>query len=260
MKTVFLTYSNDAYEKSKLKCLWTAKHIAGFDKVISTNPTFLDKDFLKENEAILSVKRGAGLWLWKPYIIYKILCELDDGDFLFYSDSGACFVRSIRPIIKSMKQDIWCCDIPTIEEEFTKEECFSYMGCDSEQYRKTNQRIATFMCFRKTQDTIAFVKEWLKLCKTFQLISPAESIRYKDHILYSHREDQSIFSLLTTSYYFPYLEQWKGCTIQPPIHEDKYGIIIYLHKKKNVPFLSIVFHYIYVRLPYKIMKFLRLFK
>ena len=41
---------------------------------------------------------------------------------------------------------------------------------------------------------------------------------------------------------------------------NKYGIIIYLHKKKNVPFLSVVFHYIYVRLLYKIMKFLRFFK
>ena len=105
---------------------------------------------------------------------------------MFYCDAGACFVRSIWPIINSIKQDVWCCDIPTIEEEFTKEECFAYMDCDSEQYRKTNQRIATFMCFKKTQDSVAFVKEWLKLCKTFQLISPAESIRYKDHILYSH--------------------------------------------------------------------------
>ena len=269
MKTVLLTYSNEAYEKSKRKCVWTAKHIAGFDKVISTNPSFLDKDFIKENEAILSFKRGAGLWLWKPYIIFKTLCELDDGDFLFYCDAGACFVRSIWPIINSIKQDVWCCDIPTIEEEFTKEECFAYMDCDSVQYRKTNQRIATFMCFRKTQDSVAFVKEWLKLCKTFQLISPAESIRYKDHILYSHREDQSIFSLLTkkqgiqshkiptTSYYFPYLEQWEGCTVRPPLHDDKYGITIFLHKKKDVSFLSVLFHYVYIRLPYSIMKFLR---
>ena len=45
---------------------------AGFDSVIQYQKKDMSSDFLSENKEILSKRRGAGYWLWKPYFILDI--------------------------------------------------------------------------------------------------------------------------------------------------------------------------------------------
>lgn len=268
MRTYFLTYSDKYYAQSRDFGAWTAKHIGGFDNIVIAGPEDLDDGFKKKNAAILSYKRGAGLWLWKPYIVLRTLEKLDNGDVLFYSDAGACFVRSARKIIDGMQQDIWCCDIPTVEEQFTKSACFTALECEGALYRKSNQRIATFFAVRKSEGTMDFVTKWLEACENIDLISPEECSE-NNPILLSHREDQSIFSLLTkkygfkshkiptTSYYYPKIERWMGCELKPQSHgDDNYGICIFLHKQKSISLKRFILHYIYVKMPKFIMDFI----
>lgn len=268
MQTYFLTYGDQAYVNARNFSAWTAKYIAGFDNVIVAGPDDLDEDFKKKNASILSYKRGAGLWLWKPYIVLKTLDVMEEGDVLFYSDAGACFVRSVKRIIEGMSQDIWCCDIPTIEEQFTKSICFEALCCDSDIYKKSNQRIATFFAVRKSLSSKSFVTNWLTECEKEFLISPEQG-KEAGTVLLSHREDQSIFSLLTkkmgykshkiptTSYYYPELERWHGCDIQPMRHdEDAYNICIYLHKQRAIGLGKYILHFLYIRLPKFIMDFI----
>jgi len=35
----------------------------------------------------LSRRRGAGLWLWKPYLINRTLATMEEGALLMYSDA-----------------------------------------------------------------------------------------------------------------------------------------------------------------------------
>ena len=37
-------------------------------------------------------QRGAGYWIWKPYIIWKTLQDVEDGDIVCYIDS-ACLIN-----------------------------------------------------------------------------------------------------------------------------------------------------------------------
>ena len=56
--------------------------------------------FYSENKAILDLARGAGYWLWKPFIISETLKEMEEGDCLIYSDSGIEVVADLTPLFR----------------------------------------------------------------------------------------------------------------------------------------------------------------
>ncbi len=62
-----------------------------FNKIYSFTEQDLinDSDFWnKHKDFILKNKRGYGYWVWKPYLISKILKEINDNDILLYLDAG----------------------------------------------------------------------------------------------------------------------------------------------------------------------------
>lgn len=198
-RVILLNYADEKFVKAQNFCSKTGKIIGHCTKVISYSPKDIDQKFRCENKQILDTKRGAGLWLWKPYFINKALKQIDSGDYLFYCDSGAFFIRSVKEIIKSMDQDIWVSELPLIEEQWTKPSCFTKMELNEEKYKKTNQIQASFLCIRKTEYAEAFVKKWLELCCDYSLIAPEANENYENDekpAFIAHREDQSILSLL----------------------------------------------------------------
>jgi hypothetical protein len=69
---------------------------------LNTNPTFVNR-----NKNILERKRGAGYWLWKPYLIFQELYLARDGDIIVYSDALVNFVANISYLIElTAKQDM----------------------------------------------------------------------------------------------------------------------------------------------------------
>ena len=71
-------------------------------QILKINP-----DFLARNRHILRRKRGAGYWLWKPYIILRELYLASEGDIIVYSDAAVDFVANISHLTKlTEKQDI----------------------------------------------------------------------------------------------------------------------------------------------------------
>ena len=88
MKKVYLTYSDESYMPARKLAVRMAKLFGGFDEVIGLSPDCIDNSFKAKNSKIFEYKRGAGLWLCKPYIVYKTLQKLNYGDFLFYADAG----------------------------------------------------------------------------------------------------------------------------------------------------------------------------
>ncbi len=199
---IFLTASNERYYKTRDLSIKCALKYGKFHKAIAYDiDADIDEDFKKKNIAIFSVKRGAGLWLWKPYCIFKALNEeCDENDVLFYLDAAGFFFRSVKPIIDSMQNDIYAVALPYIEEEFTKKEAFDIMQLNQEKYTKTPQFQASFMAFRKNAITVEFVKEWLGYAQNERLISPEVDPALQVPRFSSHRMDQSIFSLLCKKY------------------------------------------------------------
>jgi hypothetical protein len=49
----------------------------------------LDQNFVTQHREILSYPRGAGYWLWKPWIVNKQIQEMKSNEVCLYLDAGA---------------------------------------------------------------------------------------------------------------------------------------------------------------------------
>ncbi len=176
-----------------------------FDEVVSFTPEDMEPAFLQQNKKILSQKKGNGCWLWKPYFIRKALDRLNPGDFLFYSDSGAYFIRPITPLIdicRESGQDLIVFELKHPESAWTKRDAFILMDCDSPEYAESRQRLAAFSLWKKSGFTMDFISEFLSYAQDERMITDLDNQcdlpNYPD--FREHRHDQSIFSLLTKKY------------------------------------------------------------
>lgn len=205
---ILINYANTKYETSRKWNSFTGRYVAKFNKIYAFKPEDITQEFRNENKDILSFKRGNGLWLWKPYIIQKVISHCKNGDIIFYCDSGALFLREPTYVFKNLSEEtpMFCCDIPLLESCFTKAICFEKMHCNNASIKDSNQIIATYFAVYVCNKTRKFVEEWLNFCCDPELMYPEGSITNlsmdKGKSFVAHREDQSIFSLLCKKYNF----------------------------------------------------------
>lgn len=206
---IYAVNYSDLNFKAKQKLNTNSALKNGFKKVFEYGPEDLDLDFKKKNEVILKEKRGGGYWIWKPYIILKSLEKISEGDYLFYCDSGAIFLKNPMELIDYMeknKLDILPFELPLLEKQWTKRETFEILDCKTKKYMNSNQILATYFILKKTDFTVKFFKEFLDKVQDEKLVTDIKYMtQYKEFI--DHRHDQSIFSLLCKKYeIIPFVE------------------------------------------------------
>ena len=176
---------------------------AGFNVVYQMSDADIDRSFAESNIDVLSQKRGAGYWLWKPYFLDRLIWQIDENDILFYADSGSVFVRRMEPIFEAVTKDkngIMAFNMSGghLEKHWTKRDVFRTLGIESKECTETPQRMASFIIARGTAFAKSFVREYLNLCCNSHLITDTPNVdgwvepEFKDH-----RHDQSIWSVLT---------------------------------------------------------------
>lgn len=213
-----------------------------------------DRDIVelkKECPEIMNISRGAGLWLWKPYIIYDALNKTEEGAYLFYCDAGSIYWSDVHQLVRIMQRDnisIMPFEIPLIAKYWTKRETFIQMNCSEYMH---NQCQAGFLLLRNDSISKSFIKEWLENCKDIKKLSGhhyfPEIEEFPEFI--SHREDQSILDILVRkhklqTYREPsdhgYIKTWyKGCGSAfnfKKFRNSPYGIIV-LNPRKADPHL-----------------------
>lgn len=197
-----INYADSKYRKAQKANTKSAYKKGKVDRVIEYGPESLDVEFRKKNGTILSIPRGNGVWLWKPYIILKTLKDTKVDDYLIYSDSGSVYLNDVKYLINAMefyKQDIMCFEIEDcIEKRYTKPILFEMLGCDNNEIKNSKQILATFILCKNTDWTVKFVEKWLYYAenKKFIFDENPELIKQKYPYYIAHREDQSILSLL----------------------------------------------------------------
>lgn len=199
-KVVAFTYSTSDFSEFKDRNRETALQIGKVDKFFEFGPEDIDDDFYSKNEKILSERRGAGLWLWKPYFVYRVLNEVEENEIILYTDSATYFVRNISSLIKffeAIGQDVMGFDLPLQSNQWTKEETFFLLNATKAE-RFANQVLASFILIKKTRKSLLFVKDWLDNCCKIELISDETfyPLIKNSSIFVEHRHDQSIFSIL----------------------------------------------------------------
>lgn len=250
---ILINYADSKYESARKWNSRTGRWFGRFDKVCEFKPVDIDSRFNDAHKDIFSYERGNGLWLWKPYFIEKVIRESKDGDNIFYLDSGAFFIRDPRILLDFVSDEnpIFVCDQPLVESCWTKPELFDSLN--AWDFKDCNQFWGGFHLIKVNEYTRKFYREWLRLCCVHDNISPA-GLGKQDIINHdfgstfvSHREDQSIFSLMChkngikahrdisqrgkhpDSFYN------KFYSFRPlPHDEDKYPSVVYLHKSPSI--------------------------
>lgn len=211
MKHHFITFAtpNGPYIKDATNLCASATTVGRFDTALIGNMNLLDQPFKQKNAHILRHARGAGYWLWKPYIILKRLIELTEGDILCYCDSSYRLLSDVHNITHEWLTDgdIGAChNKPNdrlweqhTDRKYTKHDVFEFMCVppdERERIKSSPQAWAGFILLRKSAKSIEFVNEWLHYAQNAQIITDSRSAGCEDHQFVENRHDQSIYSIL----------------------------------------------------------------
>ena len=251
MKIYLISYSTPNFRLSQILLGITAR-IFGCNIIVAKKQSDLIKSqFYKDNELILSQKRGAGFWLWKYYYIDELMNKINTNDIIIYSDSAIIFRKSIRPLItilttKTKGVLLFYNDYKN--KQWTKRDCFVKLDCDGEEYYNSPQIGAQFQLFQKNEFTANFVKEVLKYSCLDNIITDSPNILGKPNLgeFIENRHDQSITSLMAHKYQIalypdPCQFRTKNSIYQFPhetLTEQQYKNIIYVHRFSGFKLLN----------------------
>jgi len=167
------------------------------------------------NKGIFNEVKGAGYWLWKPWIIYKTLLEMSSDDVLFYCDSGSEFIAPVNEIMDICREDsngLILFEGAHMNKKYTKRDCFILMGCDSLEYTDIKQLTASFQVCRKTDFSLQFYEEHINAAQNANILTDIPNITKENYPEFiDHRHDQSILTNLTVKHNVTLLQdpsQW----------------------------------------------------
>ena len=225
MKKYLLTYaSGDRYETFQRKMEKRAKFNAQFDDVLMWGPQDISQDFKRKHRRILSQPIGAGLWLWKPYIILQALKKVAKDSIVFYCDVDHIVVGLLDKYFDFAQEN----DIVLFDEngivnrsasayECTASGTFSYMNCARDRYFSRRMVVGGYNFWKSDVKAISFVREWLYWCCNENVLLPAqvdvnsigavlsrpqdlETTQYGARPVMMHCFDQSVLTILAEKY------------------------------------------------------------
>jgi hypothetical protein len=214
MKKILTTFAGYSYtlKLSQLRLIEQAKkHFNGCATFDENSPQIVQ--LFHQYKEISQYRRGAGFWMWKPFIILKTFESLDNGDFVFYMDSGTDIIDDLTPLFKLCEKNngflffenrsgnptgnIWTNDL------WTKKDCFILTDCDSEKFYKASQVDGAYILLQKNDTTVLFLQEYFKYCTDRRIITDEPNTLGENLPQFiDHRHDQSILSLLVKKYNF----------------------------------------------------------
>ena len=186
-----------------------------FKEIITLSPKDLDINFINSHGNFIEQnKKGYGYWLWKPYLIMKNLRDIDEGDYLIYSDSGNTInpygydrIGQLYAILE--KHDLILSKMKYPEEAYIKKstllKVLNYINKNTPEIIEKvlvtdpNQRSAAFILMKKTPELMKLIKTWYNIAcaDNYSNIDDSESTLTNTKKFIEHRHDQSIISILS---------------------------------------------------------------
>jgi len=240
MRKILISYGNDPYKRSLDLLEKSSLEKGKVEKFIRYTREWLETtDFYFKNRYILDNPRGNGFFIWKPYIILKTMESLDEGDIVMYSDAAVEIIDDLSPLFQLAEdKDRVIFEIAGghINKTWTKRDCFILLNCDEEAYWNDLQLTATFSLWKKTEENIAFLKEYLRYLRDPRIVTDDPNMCGKPNFLEfrDHRHDQSVLSILTRKYNFERFcdpSQW-GNPEREKYPNSPYGQLVNHHRRK----------------------------
>jgi hypothetical protein len=156
--------------------------------------------FHRQHRSVLDQPRGAGYWLWKPYIIGQALDDAAAGDIVAYSDSGISVIAPLQPLFDLSRRAGGILLFRGTGEcrQWTKRDCFVFTGCDEPRYHNAPMASASCLLLVKSNRSRDFVAEWLESCADPRVLTDSDNNCGLANLpgFVDHRHDQAVLSLL----------------------------------------------------------------
>jgi hypothetical protein len=202
-----VTYATPSHEAAAARLLQSAKRVGGFAGGRVYGPQDLDEGYRVRNAAILAAPRGAGYWIYKPYVIlHYMLHNAEAGDIVCYMDSMYEFKALFTPWVQEWTQAAphiglthnKPIEVQFLEKAWSKRDAFLLLGVNETAMRESNQAWCGFVAFPHTFMSVQFLAEWLTYTQDARIVTDAPSTlllpETPDFI--ENRHDQTICSLL----------------------------------------------------------------
>jgi len=248
---IYLTCFADGkiYEDTQTKFKETYKG-AGIDEIIFWNKKQIQStEFYEKNKKILDIKKGAGLWIWKPYIILDLMNKIDNDDFIIYCDCSSQyplgFEYNVIPLLNYLHKNklfhpgTHLFTNKYILKYWSHNETFKIMNLDREKYGNKNMCQTSPSIWRKNDLCKKFLNEWLHYCSNYNCIKYIDNMKnIKDEsFLIRSQCDQSILSLLIHKYklkvFSPRGPFPNNIVTDEKKKDKKNGIYVYVRFLKN---------------------------
>jgi len=208
MKYHFITFATPDHMSFAEANVKSALTVGGFDTAKIYTMDDIDDYFKIKNVNLFKHKRLAGYAVWKPYIIFKRLLEINNNDILCYNDSKYIWKTNVRNMEKQIltnKNIGVFTNKPNsgnhVEKQWTKGDAFVLMNIPNNNYginiKNSPQVWSGFILLRKEFNPLRFIGEWLTYNQDQRIVtdSPNE-LSSNDPIFNENRHDQTVLSLL----------------------------------------------------------------
>ncbi len=214
-KLVFVSYATGSFKPMRDRLCQSASSV-GFTDVIACGEEDLDLGFRQRNSDILSHKRGAGYWAWKPQIILQELLKLNCDDVLVYCDAGRTPYNrfKMRPdrLIKKARENGFITGVAIHQHgclsKWTKRDAFIRLKMDTPMAHCSPVIQAGWSFWTPTPKAFFFLEAWRDSCEDQACLTDQENIEGFVNLLdfKDHRHDQSLSSILTLKLDASYIE------------------------------------------------------
>lgn len=186
-------------------------------QIVEFHKKDIEPEFSENNRTILSLERGGGYWLWKPYIINKFMEKMQEGDVVFYLDSLYWFFEDFRELyeehFKTRDLLVWK-NKPNELVYYMKNWCKMDVILKYDMYNKVFNENAEdcwggAIIVKKTDNSVKYMKEWLDMCCIYDNITDSPSVNANSPLFREHRHDQSLLAIVLHKYNIP-LERFEN--------------------------------------------------
>jgi hypothetical protein len=209
-----ITYASASHVNLARILLDTALRVGGFNHTKLYTADSLDSFFVDRNAGVLKQPRGAGLWIYKPYVIlYHLVNVAQPDDIVLYLDSKWYFKDDFIPTLDFMTDRpphiglIWANSRPDFittgshsfsERFFSKRDAHIILNTDgNETYLESDQFWCGLVAIRNTFLAVQFISSWLTYVQDRRVVSDDPSILSPEYDGFRYnRHDQSVCSLL----------------------------------------------------------------
>ncbi len=241
MDTVHLSYATANFSQAA-KILRKSVRRFGLDSRLYTPEHPALADLRRQYPSIMAAPRGAGYWLWKPFIILDVLNSVPDGTAVLYTDVAMTFIADPTPLISLAKTHPVCLfkmSGPMLQGTWTKRDCFVEMGADTEEFWSLPQLLGGIQLYRAGAEARQFVSLLAAAMASETRLTDMPNIHGLPNLpdFVEHRHDQSVLTILAkqqgVAIFRDPSQYWDMAPA--PAWEEPFGQTVFLHRMRNQP-------------------------